>query len=77
MGQLMGILRAIVAEIVGLFVDDGSLALALVLWCAATGLATLVLPGLPGAWLAAALTAGCVAILLANVVIPARRRRVG
>jgi len=70
----MGTLRAILAEIVGLFVDDGSLALALVLWCAATGVAAAALPALPAAGLAAALTAGCVAILLVNVVVAARQR---
>ena len=39
-------LRAVLAEIVHLFVDDGSLALALVTWCAVIGLAGLALPTL-------------------------------
>jgi hypothetical protein len=40
----MGALKAITAEIIHLFVDDGSLVLALVAWCGAIGLATTVLP---------------------------------
>lgn len=67
----MGTLRAVLAEIVHLFVDDGSLALALVVWCAALGAAVLGLPGLlPGA--GPALFLGCAAILLDNVVRAAR-----
>src|SRR3954447_14211269 len=38
--------RAILAEIVGLFVDDGSLALGVLLWCAAVGISTSLLPSL-------------------------------
>lgn len=71
----MATLRAILAEIVGLFVDDGSLALALVLWCGGVGAAVLVVPGLPAPLAGAALLAGCVGILLANVVHAARKRR--
>lgn len=71
----MGTLRAILAEIAGLFVDDGSLALALVVWCAAIGVVVVAAPGLPVAITAALLLGGCIAILLANVVRAARRRR--
>lgn len=70
----MRLLRTILAEIIGLFVDDGSLALALVLWCAGVGLAPLAMPGVPVSALAGALLVGCVAILLVNVVLAARKR---
>lgn len=72
----MGTLRAILHEIIGLFVDDGSLALALVVWCALVGLLVLAVSGVPMAAAGAALLAGCVAILLVNVVTAARKRRV-
>lgn len=72
----MRAMRAVLAEIIGLFVDDGALALALALvaWCAAVGLAVALRPGLAGAVAGAALLAGCVAILLGNVARAARRR---
>ena len=69
----MTTLRAVLAEIVHLFVDDGSLALALVAWCAAIGLAVLALPMLLPAS-GPALFLGCAAILLVNVVRAARAR---
>jgi hypothetical protein len=69
----MGTLRAIVSEIVHLFVDDGLLALALVVWCAVVGGVGLLLPGLlPVA--GPALFLGCVVILLGTVVRAARGR---
>jgi len=71
----MGTLRAILTELVGLFVDDGSLALALVLWCAAVGVMVLSASAVPIPLAAVALLAGCVAILLVNVVRAARTRR--
>ena len=67
----MKIIRAILDEIWGLFVDDGRLALALLLCCLAAGtLAALAPPALAGA----ALLAGCLGVLLGNVVMTARRR---
>jgi hypothetical protein len=60
-------------ELWGLFVDDGSLALALVLWCAAAGLALPPL-GLPEEWNGPILFVGCLAILLGNVATTVRRR---
>ena len=54
----MGTLKAITAEIIHLFVDDGSLALALVAWCGAIGLSTMVLPESHAA-LGVALFLGC------------------
>jgi Flp pilus assembly protein TadB len=71
----MGTLRAILHEIIGLFVDDESLALALVLGCAGIGAAMVLVPGLPVPLAAALLLAGCVVILLLNVLHAARRRR--
>jgi hypothetical protein len=71
----MGTLRAILHEIIGLFVDDGSLALALVVWCALVGLVLLAVSSVTMAAAGVALLAGCVAILLVNVVTAARKRR--
>lgn len=65
-------LRAILSEIIGLFVDDGALALALVLWCGAVGAAHRLAPALSMPVLGAALLAGCAVILLGNL-----RRHVG
>jgi hypothetical protein len=58
----------------GLFVDDGSLAAALVIWCGSIGL---VMPRvLPGSKTGALLlAAGCVAILLLNVAEAVHRAR--
>lgn len=69
----MQTLRAILSEIVHLFVDDGSLALALVAWCAVVGVVGFLLPGL---LLAAgpALFLGCAVILLGTVFRAARER---
>jgi hypothetical protein len=69
----MGVLRAVLAEIVHLFVDDGSLALALVAWCAAVGAAMLLVPAF---FIASgpALFLGCAAILLGNLGRAARCR---
>ena len=69
----MAALRAVLAEIVHLFVDDGSLALTLVTWCAVIGLAGLALPTLLPTF-GPALFLGCAAILLVNVVRAARVR---
>jgi hypothetical protein len=69
----MGPLRAILAEIAHLFVDDGSLALALVTWCAVVGALGLVLPALLTV-LGPAYFLGCAAILLGNAVRAGGRR---
>jgi hypothetical protein len=59
-------IRVILSEIIGLFVDDGSLAAALLVWCAVVAGVRAVLPGSP--LLAGGLLAGgCVAILLVNI----------
>ena len=61
-------------ELLGLFVDDGSLAIAVLAWIAA---AVLVFPRLPigGGWLAVALFLGLALILVENLLRTARRRR--
>jgi hypothetical protein len=70
MKTLLGVLR----ELVGLFVDDGSLALMLVLWCA---LAAFELPNLviASGWRGPTLAIGCLAILLVNVSAAAGKKR--
>ena len=70
----MKVLRLILRELVGMFIDDGSLAtLALVLIVAITAaVKVLALPPLAGGVL---LLAGCLAILLYSVGRAARRSR--
>ena len=70
----MGVLRAVLAGIIGLFVDDGSLALALLAWTAVAGGATWTTPGLPPAAHGAVLFLGYLMILLANVARTGRDR---
>ena len=62
----------IIRELWGLFVDDGSLAFLLLLWCL---FAATVLPKMMqnDSWSAPALFIGCAAILLANVIMSAGR----
>jgi hypothetical protein len=68
---VLGTIRAILAEIVGLFVDDG--ALALVGWCAAPGIVASLLPAIfPVA--DPVLFLGCALILLGKVVRAVRSR---
>jgi hypothetical protein len=64
----MGALR----ELLGLFVDDGSLAVSLILWIAVLHLAAPALPLAAGAK-AGLMAAGIVAILIENVSRSARR----
>jgi hypothetical protein len=72
----MGVVRAVSSEVIHLFVDDGSLALALVAWCAVAGAGVALLPGL-GVMSGPVLFLGCAVILLANVVLAGRRARAG
>ena len=71
----MRVLGVICHELIGLFVDDGALAVALLVWTAFVGGAVLALPGLPAASAGAVLAIGCIAILLANIRRTARLRR--
>jgi hypothetical protein len=60
-------------ELVGLFVDDGSLAIAVLVWVAVAALAFPILP-VKGGWLAVALFAGIALILIENLLRAARQR---
>jgi uncharacterized membrane protein YhaH (DUF805 family) len=70
----MNAVRTTLRELWGLFVDDGSLALALILWCIAAGL---ILPRVlwMADWNAPILFLGCLVILLSNVAVAVRRLR--
>jgi hypothetical protein len=63
----MNLIVAAFKQLVGLFVEDGTLALFLIIWI---GIAALVLPRVPidSSWDGVILFAGCVAILVENVV---------
>ena len=65
-------LKTIFREIFGLFVDDGSFAIAILAWLA---LLWWLLPHLPitGLWQAVMLFAGLIAILIESVLRRARR----
>ena len=62
---------AVGRELVGLFIDDGSLALALIAWVAVVALAAHLVAG--GRWGGGLLLAGCIAVLAENIVRSARR----
>ena len=68
----MSWIRTIFAELVGLFVDDGSFALAIVAWL---GIAWLILSQLPvaGEWKGPILFAGLAIVLVESVARRARR----
>lgn len=70
----MSRLVAIFHEIFGLFIDDGSLAIGILVWIAIVALALPAL-GAPEVWRAILLFAGCVIILIENVARSARRSR--
>jgi hypothetical protein len=70
---MMRAMYAILSEIVHLFVDDGSLALALVAWCAFIGMAVVFLPGLAELW-GPLFVLGCATVLVSNVAVTGRRR---
>ena len=67
----MSWLKTIWRELVGLFVDDGSLAVAVLAWLLVSGL---LLPrlGLPPAWPPLVLAVGLLAILAESVLRAAR-----
>ena len=68
MNGIMAALR----ELAGLFVDDGSLALAILAVIGAAGLLATLMPALPLA-AGAVLLFGCLGVLFANVLRAARR----
>lgn len=65
-------LKAILRELYGLFVDDGSFAIAIIVWLVLLWLARAYLH-LSGAWIAVVLFAGLVAILIESALRRARR----
>ena len=67
-------IRTVLREVAGLFVDDGSFALAIVVWLA-VGLAGRYWLGGRGVWAGPVLALGLAAILLDNVARVARRKR--
>lgn len=67
----MNILRAIGSELIGLFIDDGVFAAAIVLWVVLIGVAAPAL-GVPTSWRGILLFAGLAVILIESV---ARRSR--
>jgi len=70
----MSRLGAIFRELIGLFIDDGSLAIGILVWIAIVALALPAL-GVPEVWRAILLFIGCVVILIENVTRSARRSR--
>lgn len=60
-------------EVIGLFVEDGTLALLLVAWIGVAGLLLYRLP-IGSSWNALILLAGCVCILVENVIRISRQR---
>ena len=68
----MNALAAVVRELVGLFVDDGALALAIIAVVVAAGLAAAFAPA--AAWASGGiLLLGCLGVLLLNVMTAKRR----
>ncbi len=69
----MSALNAVLRELAGLFVDDGTLAWEILAVVALAALCAFLLPQFP--WAAGGmLLLGCVGVLLANVARAARRR---
>jgi hypothetical protein len=68
----MILLANVLRELVGLFVDDGALALAILAIVALAGVMAMLMPGVPLA-AGAILLFGCLAVLLANAVKAGRR----
>ncbi len=69
----MTVIRIAIAELLGMFVDDGNLAL-LALVLIAVVAAAVKLLGLPPGWGAALLLVGCPAILAGSIRRASRRR---
>ena len=65
-------LKAIFEELIGLFVDDGRFALAIVAWVAILGLVSRATSA--GAWQGVVLFAGLAVILVESVLRRTRRR---
>jgi hypothetical protein len=63
----MNLLKAIIRELIGLFVDDGALALEIVAVITLAGVSAYVMPEVPLAT-GGILLLGCLGVLFANVV---------
>ena len=70
----MAALSTALRRLVGLFVDDGSLALAIAAWLCLVALAVRLWPA-AGGWLALLLALGLLAILAENVLRTGRAKR--
>ena len=70
----MAALSTALRRLVGLFVDDGSLALAIAAWLCLVALAVQLWPA-AGGWLALLLATGLLAILAENVLRTGRAKR--
>jgi hypothetical protein len=68
----MNILRAILRELTGLFVDDGALALEILAVVTLAGIAASLMPDIPLAT-GGILLLGCLGVLFANVIRAGRR----
>ncbi|HWA42858.1 MAG TPA: hypothetical protein VHA10_06580 [Hypericibacter adhaerens] len=68
----MNRLGTILRELLALFVDDGSLALAILAWIAVVAFVLPALDLAPG-WRAVVLFLGCIVILFENAIRSARR----
>ena len=69
----MKALAAAVRELIGLFVDDGSFALAIVAVIVLAGISAILMPGVPLA-AGAILLFGCLGVLLASVATGGRAK---
>ena len=68
----MSALSAVLRELIGLFVDDGALALAILAIVALAGICAALTPNAP-LLAGAVLLFGCLAVLIANVLRATRR----
>jgi uncharacterized membrane protein YhaH (DUF805 family) len=68
----MSMLGAVFRELLGLFVDDGSLALAILAVVMLAAISVALIPDIPLV-AGAILVFGCLGVLLANLAIAARR----
>jgi hypothetical protein len=68
----MSMLGAVLRELLGLFVDDGSLALAILAVVMLAAISVALIPDIPLV-AGAILVFGCLGVLLANLAIAARR----
>lgn len=67
----MKVLRTIIMELIGLFIDDGLFAAAVVIWAALVGFVAPVL-GIPDLWRGVLLFVGLAVILVESVMRLAR-----